>query len=111
MKGVAGKRKLLRIFIDNQDKYRGEPLWEFILKSVKEFNLAGATVFKGIAGVGSHSEFRSFNLWRLRQELPVVIEIIDREEKIRDFLSFLDSVVDEGLITLQDVEVITYRHR
>ena len=111
MKGLAGKRKLLRIFIDNQDKFRNEPLWEFILKSAREFGLAGATVFKGIAGVGSHSEFRTFNVWRLRQELPVVIEIIDREEKIEEFLEFLDSIIDEGLITLQDVEVILYRHR
>ncbi len=111
MKGLAGKRKLLRVFIDNQDKFKGEPLWEYILKSVKEFGIAGATVFKGIAGVGSHSEFRTFNVWRLRQELPVVIEIIDKEEKINEFLNFLDSVIDEGLITLQDVEVLLYRHR
>jgi len=111
MKGIVGKRKLLRIFIDLDDKYEGKPLWEYILRLVKEKGLAGATVFKAAAGIGAHSELRTFSVWRLSQNLPVVVEIIDREEKVREFLNVLDEVLEEGLVVLEDVEVVTYRHR
>ncbi len=111
MKGLVGKRKLLRIFIGLEDKYRGKPLWEYILTLIKENGLSGATVFKAAAGIGAHSELRTFSVWRLSQDLPVVIEIIDREERIRDFLNVIDEIIEEGLIVLQDVEVISYRHR
>jgi len=111
MKGIVGKRKLLRIFIDLDDKFQGKPLWEYILRLVKENGLAGATVFKAAAGIGAHSELRTFSVWRLSQSLPVVVEIIDREEKIREFLKVLDGILEEGLVVLEDVEVVTYRHR
>jgi PII-like signaling protein len=111
VKGLVGKRKLLRIFISLGDSYQGKPLWEYILQMVKEKGLAGATVFKAAAGIGAHSELRTFTVWRLAQELPVVIEIIDTEEKISGFLNFLDQVIEEGLVVLEDVEVISYRHR
>ncbi len=111
MKGIVGKRKLLRIFIDLDDKYEGKPLWEYILRLVREKGLAGATVFKAAAGIGAHSELRTFSVWRLSQNLPVVVEIIDREEKVREFLEVLDEVLEEGLVVLEDVEVVTYRHR
>jgi len=111
MKGIVGKRKLLRIFIDLDDKFQGKPLWEYILRLVKENGLAGATVFKAAAGIGAHSELRTFSVWRLSQSLPVVVEVIDREEKIREFLKVLDGILEEGLVVLEDVEVVTYRHR
>ncbi len=111
MKGLAGKRKLLRIFISSEDKFEGKPLWEYLLKLVKERGLAGATVFKASAGIGAHSELKTFTVWRLSQDLPVVVEIIDREEKIEEFIKVIDEVIDEGLVVLQDVEVIAYRHR
>jgi len=111
MKGLVGKRKLLRIFISLDDKFKGKPLWEYILHMVKEEGLAGATVFKAAAGIGAHSELRTFTVWRLAQDLPVVIEIIDSEEKIKPFLEKLDQVIEEGLVVLEDVEVISYRHR
>lgn len=111
MKGLAGKRKLLRIFVSLEDKFEGESLWEYILKLIKQYNIAGATVFKANAGIGVHSELKTFSVWRLSQNLPVIIEIIDREEKIREFLEVLDGVIEEGLVVLEDVEVITYKHR
>ena len=111
MRGLVGKRKLLRIFISLEDKFKGKPLWEYILELVKEEGLAGATVFKAAAGIGAHSELKTFSVWRLSQDLPVVIEIIDREEKVRELLKVLDEVIEEGLVVLEDVEVITYRHR
>ena len=111
MRGLVGKRKLLRIFISLEDRFDGKPLWEYIVELVKKEGLAGATVFKAAAGIGAHSELKTFTVWRLSQDLPVVIEIIDREEKIDEFLKVLDSVIEEGLVVLEDVEVITYRHR
>jgi PII-like signaling protein len=111
MRGLVGKRKLLRIFVSLEDKFEGKPLWEYILQLVRENGIAGATVFKAAAGIGSHSELKTFSVWRLSQNLPVVVEIIDREEKIREFLKVLDSIIEEGLVVLEDVEVISYRHR
>ena len=111
MRGLVGKRKLLRIFVSLEDKFEGKPLWEYILQLVRENGIAGATGFKAAAGIGSHSELKTFSVWRLSQNLPVVVEIIDREEKIREFLKVLDSIIEEGLVVLEDVEVISYRHR
>lgn len=111
MKGIVGKRKLLRIFISLADKYQGKPLWEYIIKLVKEKGLAGATVFKAVAGIGAHSELKTFTVWRLSQELPIVIEIIDTEEKVKEFIKVIDEIIEEGLVVLEDVEVISYRHR
>ncbi len=111
MQRYLGKKKIARIYIDNQDKYNGKPLWEELLKKVKECGLAGATVFKGAAGIGAHSELRSFNIWVMSQELPIIIEIIDEEEKIINFLNDADEMIEEGLTTLSDIEVIKYKHK
>ena len=73
--------------------------------------MAGATVFKGVAGIGAHSEVRSFNVWMLSQELPIIIEIIDDEEKIVDFIDKIDNMIEEGLTTISDTEVIKYKHK
>lgn len=110
MKKYLGKKKVLRIYIDNLDKYEEKPLWEEILKEVKKEGLAGATVFKGVAGIGAFAQLRSFNVWALSQELPVVIEIIENEDKIMNFIKHLDGMIDEGLITLSDTKVIKYKH-
>ncbi|NPA73523.1 MAG: DUF190 domain-containing protein [Epsilonproteobacteria bacterium] len=111
MKRYLGKKKIIRIYIDNQDKFEGKPLWEEILKRVKEYGLAGATVFKGVAGIGAHSEVRSFNVWALAQELPIIIEIIDDEDKILKFIDKIDYMIKEGLTTVSDTEVIRYKHK
>jgi len=110
MKRYLGKKKVLRIYIDNLDKHNDKPLWEEILKEVKTEGLSGATVFKGVAGIGAFAEIRSFNVWALAQELPVVVEIIEDEDKITNFIEHLDGMIDEGLITLSDTEVIKYKH-
>ncbi len=111
MQRYLGKKKIARIYIDNQDKYNGKPLWEELLRKVKECGLAGATVFKGVGGIGAHSEIRSFNIWVMSQELPIIIEIIDEEEKIMNFLNNADEMIEEGLTTLSDIEVIKYKHK
>jgi len=111
MKRFLGKKKILRIYIDNQDKYDDKPLWEEILKKAKELGLDGATVFKGVAGIGAHSELRSFNVFTMSQELPLVIEIIDSEEKIIDFIDHIDFMIEEGITTMCDTQVIKYKHK
>jgi PII-like signaling protein len=106
-----GKKKILRLYIDSLDKYEHKPLWEMVLKKAKEEGLAGATVFKGIAGMGPHSEIHTFSLLSMSENLPIIVEIIDNEEKIVNFAKILNEIVDEGLITLTDTEVIQYRHK
>lgn len=111
MKRYLGQKKILRIYIDTLDKYNGEPLFEEILKEVKKEGLAGATVFKAVAGIGAFSEVHSFKVWALAQELPLVIEIIDDKEKIDNFIEHIDHMMDNGLMTLTDTEVINYKHK
>ena len=110
MKRYLGKKKILKIYIDTTDKYEGKPLWEELLKKVKEKKLAGATVHKAVAGIGAFSEIHSFKVWALAQELPLVIEIIDDEEKIYAFLEAVDTMMQNALVTLTDTEVIRYKH-
>lgn len=111
MKKYLGKKKILRIYIGTTDKYKGESLWETILIEVKKTGLSGATVFKGIAGIGAFSEIRSFKVWALAQELSLIIEIIDDEEKIKNFIEHIDMMLDNALITITDTEVIRYKHK
>ena len=111
MKRYLGKKKILRIYIDTTDKYNGESLWETILIRVKELGLSGATAFKGVAGIGAFSEIRSFNVWALAQELPLVIEIIDDEDKIKNFIEYIDNMLENTLMTITDTEVIRYKHK
>jgi len=102
--------ELLRIFIGETDKYKGKPLYEAIVMKARELNLAGATVFRGIMGYGATSRIHSIKLLRLSEDLPVMIEIVDTEDNINKLLPFLDETVNEGLITMEKVRVIKYRH-
>jgi PII-like signaling protein len=101
---------LLRIFVGETDQYKGKALYEQIVIKARELNLAGATVVRGIMGFGADSRMHSAKLLRLSEDLPIVIEIVDTEEKLNTLLPFLDEVVQEGLITLEKVRVIKYRH-
>jgi len=103
--------KLLRIFVGETDAYQGKALYEAIVLKARELNIAGATVFRGIMGYGAASRIHSVKLLRLSEDLPVMIEIVDTEEKIDRILPFLDETVREGLITLEKVTVVKYRHR
>lgn len=101
---------LLRIFIGESDIYQGKALYEQIVLKAREMNLAGATVLRGIMGFGADSRLHTAKLLRLSEDLPVVIEIVDTEEKLNSILPFIDEVVQEGLVTLEKVRVIKYRH-
>ncbi len=102
---------LLRIFIGESDHYKGKALYEVIVLKAREFNLAGATVVCGVMGFGVDSRMHTAKLLRLSEDLSIVIKLVDTEENLNKILPFLDEVVEEGLITLEKVRVIKYRHR
>ncbi|MFN2614496.1 MAG: DUF190 domain-containing protein [Actinomycetota bacterium] len=106
---LEGRGKLLRIFVGESDTWRGRALYQAIVESAREHGLAGATVTRGIEGFGAHSRIHTSRILRLSEDLPVVIEIVDVEEKIAEVLPLLDEMVTEGLVTLETVEVIAYR--
>ncbi len=101
---------LIRIFIGESDAFHGIPLYEAIVKHARELNVAGATVMRGIMGFGATSRIHSSKILRLSEDLPIVIELVDSEEKINRLTPFLDEHVKEGLITMENVKVIKYRH-
>jgi len=102
--------QLLRIFIGESDKAGGRPLYEVIVEEARKRGMAGATVLRGYLGFGANSRIHTAKILRLSEDLPVVIEIIDKEERIEAFLPDLDLLVEEGLVTLEKVKVIAYRH-
>ncbi|MDD5745757.1 MAG: DUF190 domain-containing protein [Candidatus Omnitrophica bacterium] len=101
--------KLLRIFIGEADKWQGKPLHEQIILLARQKGLAGATAIKGFSGFGCKSHMHTSKLLRLSEDLPIIIEIVDSEEKIMQFIPALDEMVREGLITLEKAQVIMYR--
>lgn len=109
MVSVPREGKLLRIFIGEQDQWHGQPLHEAIVQLARQQGLAGATCLKGVLGFGAKSHLHTAKLLRLSDDLPIVIEIVDSEEKIRQFLPQLDAMITDGLITLEQVEVLLYR--
>ena len=106
---LEGQGKLLRIFIGESDTWHGRPLYQAIVERVRKAGLAGATVIRGIEGFGAASRIHTARILRLSEDLPILIEIVDVEEKIRALIPSLDEMILEGLVTLETIEVITYR--
>lgn len=100
---------LLRIFVGERDRYEGEPLYEWIVRTARKRGLAGATVLRGIQGFGAHSHLHTASILRLSTDLPIVIEIVDTREKIEAFLPIVDPALTDGMITLEKVDVRVYR--
>jgi len=100
---------LLRVFVGESDKHGHVPLYEAIVSKARETGLAGATVLRGVMGFGRHSVMHTAKILRLSEDLPMIIEIVDSLEKIEAFLPILDTMVPEGLVTLEQVRVIHYR--
>lgn len=107
---LAENSMLLRIFIGESDMYKGKPLYESIVQKARELHLAGATVIRGILGYGADSRMHRAKFLDLSEDLPIIIEIVDSEEKLNMLIPFLDMTVTEGLITMEEVKVIKYRH-
>jgi len=106
-----GKWLRLRIYIGESDRYHGKPLYLYILHRLKSMGVKGATVYRGIAGYGSHSLIHTADILRLSEDLPVVVEVVDEEPQIRKALEEVEKLVEEGLVTLEPVEVVYYGHK
>src|SRR5215468_3582220 len=104
-----GERTLMRIHIGESDKWHGKPLYEAIVEMLRKERFSGATVLRGVGGFGGSSVYHTDKLLRLSQDLPVVLEVIETQERIEQILPKLDQMVDGGLITLEKVRVILYR--
>ncbi|MDF1555143.1 MAG: DUF190 domain-containing protein [Deferrisomatales bacterium] len=100
---------LLRIFIGESDRHGGRPLYEAIVLAARERGLAGATVLRGVLGYGAHSQLHAAKVLALSEDLPLVVEIVDREERLQAFLPWLEAAVGEGLVTLERVQVLRHR--
>ena len=107
---LASDAQLIRIFIGESDKRHGRPLYEVIVEEARKQGMAGATVLRGIIGFGAHSRIHTAKILRLSEDLPMVIEIVDNPDRIQAFLPYLDGIIEEGLVTLESVQVIAYRH-
>ena len=101
---------LLRIFIGENDRWRHQALYEAIVMKARELHLAGATLLRGPMGFGAASRIHTAKILRLSMDLPMVIEIVDTEQKINTLLPLLDEIMGSGLVTLEKVKVIHYRH-
>ena len=100
---------LLRIFIGESDRWHHQPLYEAMVLKAREMHLAGATVLRGPMGFGKSSRLHTAKILRLSMDLPLVIEIVDSDEKIKSFLPVLDQMIKAGLVTMEKVQVIDYR--
>jgi len=103
--------KLLRILIGEDDEFEGMPLYEAIVRLLRREGLAGATVFRGIMGFGASSLIHSARVLRLSEDLPILIECVDRAGKIEGVLPKLDEMISEGLVTVEKAEIRLYRGR
>jgi PII-like signaling protein len=101
---------LLRVFIGESDRFDHKPLYEAIVFKARELHLAGATVLRGPMGFGKSSRMHTAKILRLSMDLPMVIEIVDSEEKLNAFLPDLEQMIGGGLVTLEKIKVIRYQH-
>jgi PII-like signaling protein len=111
---LTGEGKLLRVFLGESDRYQGRALYEAIVHRAHELGLAGATVWRGIEGYGARSRIHTAKILRLSEDLPIIVEIVDSEEKIRAALPELDAMIEAAgsgaLITLERADIIRYTH-
>ncbi len=107
---LPSEGELLRIFIGESDRHGNRPLHEVIVAEARKRGMAGATVLRGTLGFGAHSRIHTARILRLSEDQPMVIEIVDTPERIQAFLPDLDKLMDEGMVTLEKVRIITYRH-
>jgi PII-like signaling protein len=107
---LEGKAKMMRIHFGEDDQYQGKPLYQAVVEKCRQLDVAGATVFRGIEGYGASTLVRRSHLLSFSSDSPVMVSVIDSEEKIRALLPHIEQMVDEGMIAISDVEVIKYVH-
>lgn len=108
MRALDGEQILVRIFIGESDKWHHQPLSLALVERLRKEGFAGATVFRGSAGFGAHSLLHTTHVLRLSEDLPVVIEVVDTEERVERLTTILDEMVSEGLVTMEKVRVLKY---
>ncbi len=107
---IPSEGSLLRIFVGEADKYSGKPLYEWIVLQAREQGLAGATVLRGIMGFGANTrQIQTFRFDMLSEDLPVVVELVDTEEKLEQFLDVIEPAIQAGLVTMEKARVRIYR--
>jgi PII-like signaling protein len=106
---IDGPALLARIYIGEADRHDGRPLYQAIVEMLRGRGIAGVTVLRGIEGYGAKSHLHTTRILRLSEDLPILIEIVDQEDRLRAVLPDLDAMVPDGLITLEKVEVLAYR--
>jgi uncharacterized protein len=109
MHGFTGERTLMRIHIGESDRYQGKPLYKAIVDLLRARHYAGATVFRAMTGFGASARVRTDRLEILSLDLPIVVEVVETEERIQEILPELDQMIGGGLITLERARVILYR--
>jgi PII-like signaling protein len=108
---LEGNAKLVRIHFGEDDKFNGKPLFEAIVHKCQELDMAGATVYRGFEGYGASTRIHRGHGFHFSSDAPIVVTIIDSEEKIRQLIPHLDAMLNEGLIAVSDVEVIRYKNQ
>lgn len=108
---IPEEAQLLRIFIGESDRWEGAPLYEALVQKAKNDGLAGATALRGVMGFGANSRIHTAGILRLSEDLPMVVEIVDSKDKISRFAAEVDGMIGDGLVTLEKVRVVHYRHR
>lgn len=111
MRGIEGQQVLMRIFIGERDRWHGRSLTDALVELFKKEGFAGATVLHGAQGFGAHSAIHRDAILRLSEDLPVIIEVVDEEDKVRAILPALDEMLEGGLVTMEKVEVIRYQSK
>jgi PII-like signaling protein len=107
---LAGRAKMIRIHFGEDDRWHGKPLYEAIIEEARRQDMAGATAYRGFEGYGASSRIHRKHLFT-SDDLPIMVSIVDTEEKIQAFLPTVEKLVSEGLVVMSDVEVIRYTHR
>ena len=105
---MEGDAKRVRVYIGESDQWHGTPLFTAIVERCRREGFAGATVLRGIEGFGAHSRIHTARILRLSEDLPIVVEIVDRPDRIEQLRPILDEMVHEGLVTIEDVHVLKY---
>ena len=105
-----GKAKIMRIYVGENDKWNGKPLYEAIVSGLRSHDIAGATVYRGILGYGANRRIHKDAALSLSHDRPILLSVVDTEEKLQAFMPILDQMVQQGLVVLSDVDVIKYAH-
>lgn len=106
---IDGPALICRIYIGESDQSHGKPLYHAIVEFLRQRGMAGATVLRGIEGFGANAHLHTTRILRLSEDLPVIIEVVDQEDRLRAVLPELDAMVADGLITLEQIEIVAYR--